>query len=69
MKAYGLTETTGRVFGTVGPKECKVAGTTGKLLSNCQAKVVDPETGISQPPCMPGELWIRGPFVMKGKFM
>lgn len=61
-----MTEVTGRVFGTVGLKECGVVGATGKLLSNSEAKIVDPDTGIGLPPMMPGELWLRGPSVMKG---
>ncbi|KAJ0095136.1 hypothetical protein Patl1_16889 [Pistacia atlantica] len=65
-KGYGLTESTGRVFGTEGPKECQVVGATGKLAPNCEAKIVDPDTGIAQPPGRPGELWIRGSFTMKG---
>ncbi|XP_004310199.1 PREDICTED: 4-coumarate--CoA ligase-like 6 isoform X1 [Fragaria vesca subsp. vesca] len=65
-QGFGLTETTGRVFGTVGPNETRVEGATGKLMSNFEAKIVDPETGIALPPLMTGELWVRGPFVMKG---
>ncbi|XP_031254567.1 4-coumarate--CoA ligase-like 9 [Pistacia vera] len=65
-QGYGLTESTGRVFGTEGPKECQVVGATGKLAPNCEAKIVDPDTGIAQPPGKPGELWIRGSFNMKG---
>ncbi|PON82803.1 2,3-dihydroxybenzoate-AMP ligase [Trema orientale] len=66
--AYGLTESTGRVFGTVGLKESRVEGAVGKLMPNFKAKIVDPETGtgIGLPPLMPGELWLKGPFVMKG---
>lgn len=69
MKGYGLTESTGRVFGTEGPKECQAVGTTGKLAPNCEAKIVDPDTGIAQPPGKPGELYIRGSFTMKGKIV
>jgi long-subunit acyl-CoA synthetase (AMP-forming) len=66
MKGYGLTETTARIFATVGPKESEVIGATGKLISNCQAKIVDPDTGVSLPPFSPGELWVRGDTIMKG---
>lgn len=66
LQAYGLTETTARIFATVGGRECQVTGATGKLMSNCQAKIVDPDTGIALPPGNPGELWVRGPIIMKG---
>ncbi|OMP00215.1 AMP-dependent synthetase/ligase [Corchorus olitorius] len=66
FQAYGLTETTGRVFATLSPEESRVEGATGKLMANCEAKIVDPETGAALPPCKPGELWVRGAFVMKG---
>ncbi|CAI0381079.1 unnamed protein product [Linum tenue] len=45
VQAYGLTESTGRVFSTVGPTESKVGGATGKLTPETEAKIVDPETG------------------------
>jgi acyl-CoA synthetase (AMP-forming)/AMP-acid ligase II len=38
----------------------------GRLLWGAEAKIVHPETGAAQPPGVPGEFWIRGPFVMKG---
>ncbi|GMY26144.1 4-coumarate--coa ligase-like 9 [Fagus crenata] len=34
-------------------------------MSNSQAKIVDPDTGFGLPPMMPGELWFRGPSIMK----
>ncbi|KAL7175692.1 hypothetical protein ACSBR2_029307 [Camellia fascicularis] len=66
LQGYGLTESTGTAFRAVTPKECERWGSVGRLLGNCQAKIVDPHTGIALPPCNRGELWIRGPMVMKG---
>lgn len=68
-QAYGLTETTGGITRTMGPKESKVLGASGRLLSNYQAKIVDPETGLSLPPMKAGEVWIRGPYTMKGTYI
>lgn len=41
-------------------------GSVGKLASHLQAKIVDPSTGEAVGPGQRGELWIRGPVVMKG---
>ncbi|XP_012438315.1 4-coumarate--CoA ligase-like 9 [Gossypium raimondii] len=65
-QAYGLTETTGRVFSTMVPDETQAEGATGKLMPNCEAKIVDPETGAALPPAKSGELWVRGPVIMRG---
>jgi OPC-8:0 CoA ligase-1 len=35
-------------------------------LPNTEAKIVIPETGEVQPENHTDELWIRGPYVMKG---
>lgn len=69
MKAYGLTESTAGVFRTVGPDECRRWGSTGRLSAGLEAKIVDPETEDSLPPGKEGELWIRGPTIMKGIFL
>jgi len=42
------------------------AGTSGVTLSNTEIRIVDPETGDDLPVGERGELWIRGPQVMKG---
>ncbi|KAF8705772.1 hypothetical protein HU200_030976 [Digitaria exilis] len=47
-------------------EETKRIGSVGRLLWGAEAKIVRPETGDALPPGMPGELWVRGPFVMKG---
>ncbi|KAI3970303.1 hypothetical protein MKX01_023950 [Papaver californicum] len=65
-QAYGLTETTGGVFRTLGVEESCRIGSTGRLSSIMQAKIVDPETGAALPPCKQGELWVKGATIMKG---
>ena len=42
--------------------------TKGILIPNMTAKIVDPETGKTLPPGPKnvGELWVKGPNVMKG---
>ncbi|XP_010250798.1 PREDICTED: 4-coumarate--CoA ligase-like 9 [Nelumbo nucifera] len=65
-QAYGLTESTGGVFRTVNLEENCPIGSAGRLATNYEAKIVDPQTGIALPPYMQGELWIRGPTIMKG---
>lgn len=70
MKGYGLTETTGAVFRTVNSDELSQRlGSTGILLRGFEAKIVDPDTGKALLPCQQGELWIRGPSIMKGNLL
>jgi HIP---CoA ligase len=44
------------------------ATTCGRPMPWLQTRIVDPATGADQPDGQPGELWIRGPGVMKGYF-
>uniref|UniRef100_A0A7N0VJG9 4-coumarate--CoA ligase n=1 Tax=Kalanchoe fedtschenkoi TaxID=63787 RepID=A0A7N0VJG9_KALFE len=62
LQAYGLTETTGGFTRAVGLEE----RANGRLIPHSQAKIVDPETGEALPPMKVGEIWFRGPTVMKG---
>ncbi|KAL8224535.1 hypothetical protein R6Q57_020010 [Mikania cordata] len=66
VQSYGLTETTGGISRTAGPYESSIVGTVGRITAHCEAKIVDPNTGAGMPPMNRGELWVRGPFVMKG---
>lgn len=50
----------------IGPEEAKRHGSVGRLAENMEAKIVDPATGESLPPGQRGELWLRGPTIMKG---
>lgn len=65
-QGYGLTESTGGATRTMGPEEAKRYGSAGRLSENLEAKIVDPITGEALPPPQRGELWLRGPSIMKG---
>jgi acyl-CoA synthetase (AMP-forming)/AMP-acid ligase II len=65
-QAYGLTEASPVThLGPADPKRIKVES-IGLLLPNTEAKFVDPTSGAELEAEQPGELWIRGPQVMKG---
>ncbi|XP_020550748.1 LOW QUALITY PROTEIN: 4-coumarate--CoA ligase-like 9 [Sesamum indicum] len=66
FQGYGLTETSGGATRTIGPEEATRHGSAGRLSENMEAKIVDPQTGEALPPGQRGELWLRGPAVMKG---
>ena len=67
MQGYGLTESTGGVYRTVGSEEILHWGATGRLSGGFEAKIVDPDTSDALLPGKQGELWLRGPSIMKGK--
>uniref|UniRef100_A0A803PQV4 4-coumarate--CoA ligase n=1 Tax=Cannabis sativa TaxID=3483 RepID=A0A803PQV4_CANSA len=66
IQGYGMTEST--AVGTRGynTKKFHNFSSIGFLAPNMQAKVVDWTTGSFLPPGSSGELWLRGPAVMKG---
>lgn len=64
IQGYGLTETSPTTH-TVPLNKMKV-GSIGTPMSLTEHKIVDPTTGEVAAPGEVGELWIRGPQVMKG---
>jgi 4-coumarate--CoA ligase len=66
IQGYGMTEST--AVGTRGFNTTKFRkySSVGLLAPNMQAKVVDWITGSFLPPGSSGELWLRGPGIMKG---
>ncbi|KAI0301559.1 AMP binding protein [Multifurca ochricompacta] len=67
-QGYGLTETS-PVTHLLPPKDShRKVGSIGTLLPNLEARLVasDEDNIIDAAPGEPGELWIRGPTVMKG---
>ncbi|XP_019152882.1 PREDICTED: 4-coumarate--CoA ligase-like 6 isoform X2 [Ipomoea nil] len=69
IQGYGMTEST--AVGTRGFNTAKLRNYTsvGLLAPNMEARVVDLSSGgggSSLPPTSMGELWLRGPAIMKG---
>jgi acyl-CoA synthetase (AMP-forming)/AMP-acid ligase II len=65
-QGYGLTETSPAAFYTGTRPEDARDGATGVPVANTEARIVDVTTGADLPPGTAGEVWIRGPQVMKG---
>ncbi|KAF5955943.1 hypothetical protein HYC85_008799 [Camellia sinensis] len=68
LQGYGLTESTGIGASTDSLEESRRYGTAGLLSPSMEAKIVDPDTGEALQVNRTGELWLRGPTVMKGYF-
>lgn len=63
LEGYGLTETCGPVcFNT--PRQHR-AGSVGKAVPGAEVLIVD-EAGRPQPVGTVGEVWLRGPMIMRG---
>ncbi|KAL3641075.1 4-coumarate--CoA ligase-like 5 [Castilleja foliolosa] len=68
LQGYGLTESTGIGASTDSLEESRRYGTAGMLSPSMEAKIVDPESGEALTVNRTGELWLRGPSIMKGYF-
>ncbi|KAF5360126.1 hypothetical protein D9757_011744 [Collybiopsis confluens] len=71
-QGYGLTETTSSSHIMPLSAEGTKLGSVGVILPNLHARLIDPEhegndaQAIDVKPGQPGEIWIKGPSVMKG---
>jgi acyl-CoA synthetase (AMP-forming)/AMP-acid ligase II len=66
IQGYGLTEASPVTHANSDePGRCK-PGTVGQLLPNTECRIIDTESGRELGPDEDGELWIRGPQVMRG---
>jgi len=66
QQGYGLTETSPATHITTDEEARRKPGSIGKPVANTECRVVDPETGRDVQAGIDGELWIRGPQVMRG---
>jgi acyl-CoA synthetase (AMP-forming)/AMP-acid ligase II len=66
LQGYGLTETSPVTHMTPDRKEKNKPGAIGQLIPNTECRIVSVETGEDQPAGEAGEIWIRGPQVMRG---
>lgn len=63
---YGLTESSGAATFFASDKDSKARpASSGTLFPSFTAMVVDNETGEALPPLKVGELWLKGPAIMK----
>jgi acyl-CoA synthetase (AMP-forming)/AMP-acid ligase II len=65
-QGYGLTEVGGASHVNPPEPEYIKSGSVGPAVANCLTRVVDVESGADLGPNEQGEIWIKGPFVMKG---
>ncbi|XVF63570.1 hypothetical protein PTKIN_Ptkin09bG0097300 [Pterospermum kingtungense] len=67
-QGYALTETTGFGASVFSSEESRKRGSVGLLSASLEAKIVDPDTGVALKVNQTGELWLRGPSIMKGYY-
>jgi acyl-CoA synthetase (AMP-forming)/AMP-acid ligase II len=65
-QGYGMTETSPVTHSTPYERDKIKYGSVGTCIPNTTCKIVDTETGLELGPHEKGEIWVRGPQVMKG---
>jgi acyl-CoA synthetase (AMP-forming)/AMP-acid ligase II len=65
MQGYGMTEASPATH-SWGVGDIILRGTVGPPLAATEVRLVDPASGEDVGPGAPGEVWVRGPQVMKG---
>ncbi len=63
-QGYGMTEASPATHYTVAGAER--SGAVGLLMPSIEMRIIDPESGKDLPTGEAGEVWVRGPNVMKG---
>jgi steroid-24-oyl-CoA synthetase len=63
---YGLTETTSAVVINAGEEYVEHPDSVGRPVVGTDLRVVDPASGEDVPDGLVGELWVRGPNVVRG---
>ena len=66
QQGYGLTETSPVTHMTSEDPATNKPGSIGVPVANTECRIVDPATGVDVAPGQDGELWVRGPQVMRG---
>lgn len=66
VQGYGMTEASPVTHVTADRDGMRDPGSIGPLVPNTEARLVDPLSGTDVAPGEPGELWVRGPQVMRG---